>query len=106
MRKLIAISTVALLGVICPEQKAQSPAAAASAQVPSYPVIVRLVGRQQTITATAGPNGPLYSARTADGHVIVSNASLDELRIHHPDLYNQLNPAMALYAGTDYAGAE
>ena len=62
-----------------------------------YPMIVRLVGRHQTIVVTAGPagKGPLYSAERNDGTLIVAAATLDELRKDHPEVYQQLIPAMA-----------
>jgi len=43
----------------------QSPTGMAPSE--QFPVIVRIVGRHQTITVTAGPTGPLYSAATNDG---------------------------------------
>jgi hypothetical protein len=68
----------------------------ASADTDAYPVIVRVVGRHQAITVTAGPKCPLYSASTTDGKLLVANATLDQLRNEHPDLYQQLDPTLAL----------
>ena len=70
----------------------------ASAQ---YPVIVRMVARNQTITVTAGPHGPLYSAATAAGRVLVSNVTLEQLRTTHPDVFQQVEPTLALDARAD-----
>lgn len=56
-------------------------------------MIVQLVSVHRTITITAGPNGPLYSARDRDGTVLASNLTLDELRAQRPDVYRQVNPA-------------
>jgi hypothetical protein len=73
--------------------RGRNPSAAATA--PEYPVIVRIVGRHQTITVTAGPGAPLYSAATSDGKVLVAAATLEQLRDRHPDLYRQLDPSLA-----------
>lgn len=59
------------------------------------PLIVKLVGRAQTITVTAGPSGPLYSAVTTSGKVLVSNATLEQLRSDFPEIYHQIAPATA-----------
>src|SRR5688572_17657147 len=77
----------------------RSPTAAAPA--PEYPMIVRIVGRHQTITVTAGPAGPLYSAATTDGKAIVAGATLDELRDRHPAVYRQLHPGIAVKGDDD-----
>jgi hypothetical protein len=72
--------------------------AAAVAEKPAaaeYPVIVRLVGRRYTVTASSGPDGVVYSASGNDGAVIVANASLDELRRQHPGIYQQIIPGIA-----------
>ena len=65
----------------------------------SYPVIVRIVGRLQTITVSAGPVCPLYSASGAGGTMLVSNATLDELRENYPDLYQRIRPAQTAVDG-------
>ena len=62
----------------------------------NYPVIVRVVGRHQTITVTAGPECPLYSAATNDGKALVASATLEQLRQDHPDLYQQIEPSLAV----------
>ena len=63
--------------------------------LPQYLVIVHLAGRNQMITISAGPNGPLYSARTRAGAALFSNVTLNELRARHPDIYCQIDPAFA-----------
>ena len=62
-----------------------------------YPMMVRLVGRHQSIVVTAGPKGrgPLYTAERNDGTLIVAGATLDELRKDHPEVYHQLIPTIA-----------
>jgi hypothetical protein len=72
--------------------------AAAVAEKPAAaecPVIVRLVGRHFAVTASSGPDGVVYSASGRDGAVIVANASLDELRQQHPEIYQQIIPGIA-----------
>jgi hypothetical protein len=71
-----------------------TPAAAARADA-DYPVIVRLVGRHYTVTACSGPEGVLYDAESADGKLLVARATLDELRLEHPEIYQQVLPAVA-----------
>jgi hypothetical protein len=71
---------------------AQAPVARADAE---YPVIVRLVGRHYTVTACSGPDGVLYDAERADGRLLVARASLEELRLDHPEVYQQILPAVA-----------
>jgi type IV pilus biogenesis protein CpaD/CtpE len=65
---------------------------------PQELVIVKLVGQHQTITVTSGPDGPLYSASTADGQPIFANATLDELREQHPEVYQYVEPSIAVQA--------
>ena len=60
-----------------------------------FPVIVRLVGRHYTVTASSGPAGVVYSAEGRDGNLIVANASLEELRRGHPEVYEQIVPGIA-----------
>ena len=74
----------------------QSPTGMAPSE--QFPVIVRIVGRHQTITVTAGPTGPLYSAATNDGEMLVAGATLERLQREHPDLYQQIEPSMAVEA--------
>lgn len=81
-----------LLVVLCPVLGCQSHRASIG---PNYPVIVQLVSVHRTITITAGPNGPLYSARDGSGAVLASNLTLSELRAQRPDIYRQVNPAFA-----------
>ena len=68
----------------------------------TYPVIVRLVARRSTITVTAGPHGSLYSCADESGRAVVSNATLEQLRTQHPDVYRQVEPTLALDARVDF----
>ena len=60
-----------------------------------HKVIVRLVGRRYTVTAASGENGVVYSASDRNGAVVVANASLDELRRDHPQIYQHILPGIA-----------
>ncbi len=61
-----------------------------------YPVITRLSGtygsppliKMQTTIIVAGPKGPMYTVRNVD-NVVVRNATIEELRANHPELYQQ-----------------
>lgn len=70
-------------------------AAAAPRAEEQFPVIVRLVGRHYTVTASSGPAGVVYSAEGRDGNLVVANASLEELRRRHPEVYEQIVPGIA-----------
>src|SRR5206468_966651 len=78
-------------------QPAREPATApsASALVPQPRTIVRVVGREFTVTISAGAHGNVFSAHRADGRVLASNVTLDELRTTQPDAYRQIQPALA-----------
>jgi hypothetical protein len=74
----------------------QAPMAApAPAAQQEYPVIVRIVGRAQTVTVSAGPECALYSVKSAEGKVLVSQATLDELRARHPEIFHWIQPMVA-----------
>jgi hypothetical protein len=59
-----------------------------------YPPIVRLVSRHYTIDISAGPRAPVYSIATVGGQMLVSNASLEDLRTEHPELFKLVAPAL------------
>ena len=69
--------------------------AQAAGDVQEYPLIVRLEGRNYSVTASSGPAGVVYTATRADGRLIVANATLDELRQRHPEVYQQILPGIA-----------
>ena len=83
--------------------------AAQAAALPSAKdgkVIVRLASRQNDISVVATTNGVRYSATDKSGRVLVSNATLDDLKQGYPDLYRQLSPTIctATDAPVQYAG--
>ena len=57
---------------------------------PEYPVIVSIVSRHQTIIIRESPDGPVYTAKNADGQTLFQNLNLESLQAQHPDIYNQL----------------
>ena len=70
-----------------------------------FPIIGYLEKRDRTITIKAGPKGPLYSVKTADGKVLAENLSADQLRAQAPELSEFLKKAVAGPAGTNKADA-
>ena len=101
-RSLSLILTVLVL--VLTSMASHRPAAATAgvrAAQPPEPEIVRLVGRAHTIVVTAGHNGPHYSVSTASGQVLVSQATLEDLRLRHPDLYRLVEPTTMVDASAD-----
>src|SRR5688500_15240263 len=80
-------------GLAAPAPRVAEPAPA-PAPAAGYPVIVRLVGRDKEVTICASPDGPVFSATTKDGEVLVTHVSLEELRENHPSLYRFVHPAL------------
>ena len=66
---------------------------------------MRLVGRDKEVTICSSPEGPVFSAATKSGEVLVTHVSLEELRENHPALYRFVHPALVARADDD-AGAE
>jgi hypothetical protein len=79
---------------------AQSTAPAVTVKATAdYPVIGYLEKRDRTITIKAGPKGPLYSVKTADGKVLCENLSKEQLTAQVPELADFLKTAVAGTAG-------
>jgi len=76
------------------EAQAAAPAGSVKATT-NYPVIGYLETRDRTITIKAGPKGPLYSIKTADGKVLYENVSAEQLRAQAPELADFLKGSMA-----------
>jgi hypothetical protein len=70
-----------------------------------FPVIGYLEKRDRTITIKAGPKGPLYSVKTADGKVLCENISADQLRAQAPEIADFLKTAVAGTGSTNKADA-
>ena len=60
---------------------------------------LRVVGyiekRDRTITIKAGPKGPVYSVKTAEGKVLFENVSGEQLRAQAPELHEFIKNAVA-----------
>jgi hypothetical protein len=73
------------------------------------PVIVHLKDKDQQITITSSPFGPLYTV-TRDGQTVVDRATLEELKAKDPLAHRQVESATAAGgAGASpkiWAGAE
>jgi len=77
-----------------PETQTVVPAGSLKAAV-DYPVIGYIEKRNRTITIKAGPKGPVYSVKTADGKVLFDNCSMEQLVAQAPELGKELKTAIA-----------
>lgn len=95
------VLAAATAGSCASDRQVGSSSAPVPAQAVSAPdvVIVRLVGRRQTVTILAGDHGPRYSVTDPAGKTLVTRATLDELRVRHPDAYRLVQPDVTAYAG-------
>jgi hypothetical protein len=70
-------------------------------------VIVRLVSRRQDISVLSTAQGVRYSAADKQGRILVSEATLADLKQEHPEIYNLIAPVVcSADASTAYAGME
>ncbi len=60
-----------------------------------YPVVGYIEKRDRTIVIKAGPKGPVYSVKTADGKVLYENLSKEQLSAQAPELGEFLKTAVA-----------
>ena len=75
---------------------AQAPAPGKSVKATAnFPVICYLEQRDRTITVKAGPKGPVYSVKSADGKVLYDNLSTEQLSAQAPKLGEFLKTAVA-----------
>ena len=105
----LGLAVVSCLGACARNDRAArapvpSPAAIAKPELAGlgtaeHPVIVRLVGRRQVLTVSGGTTGPAYSVADFAGRVMLSYATIDELRESHPDLYQQIRGTVAADVG-------
>jgi hypothetical protein len=66
----------------------------------NFPVIGYLEGRDHSITIKAGPKGPVYSVKTADGKVLCENLSQEQLSARLPELGEFIKTGVAGTPGT------
>jgi hypothetical protein len=59
-------------------------------------VIVRLVARHNEISIVSTPQGVRYSAFDKQGKMLISKATLDELKAQHPNVYKLLYPTICV----------
>lgn len=60
--------------------------------------ITHLVMRERVVAITSGQNGLHYSVFAKDGAVLAAALSEAQLAQQHPDVYEQVRPAVALEA--------
>jgi hypothetical protein len=76
--------------------EAQPPALGKNVKaVPDFPVICYLEQRGRTITVKAGPKGPVYSVKAANGKLLYDNLSIEQLSAQAPTLGEFLKTAVA-----------
>ena len=95
---LLPVIVVTLLGGGGCASKTRSPGPRAAPATPAaaeYPLIVRLEGRHYSVDACSGPTGVVYTVHGRDGHLIVANATLDEVRQRYPEIHQQIIPGIA-----------
>jgi hypothetical protein len=81
-------------------RESATPAAGKTAKAAvDYPVICYLEQRDRTITVKAGPKGPLYSVKAADGRVLYENLSMEQLSARAPKLGEFLKTAVVGASG-------
>ena len=81
-------------------REAQTPTPAAKVKAAAdFPVVGYIEKRDRTITIKAGPKGPVYSVKTADGKVLGENLSREQLSAQAPELGEFLKTAVADASG-------
>jgi hypothetical protein len=76
-------------------QVTQAPAPGKSVKAAAdLPVICYIEQRDRTITVKAGPQGPVYSVKAANGKVLFDNLSIEQLSAQAPKLGEFLKTAV------------
>ena len=78
-----------------PHDERTAVSAAKTRAAADLPVICYIEKRDRTITVKAGPKGPVYSVKTADGKVLCEDLSQEQLRAQAPELGEFLKTAVA-----------
>lgn len=76
------------------EAQTSTPAANVKAAA-DFPVVGYIEKRDRIITIKAGPKGPVYSVKTADGKILYEDLSREQLSAHAPELGEFLKTAVA-----------
>jgi hypothetical protein len=63
--------------------------------VADFPIIGHIEKRDRIITIKSGPNGTIYSVKSADGKILCDNVTLDQLRAQSPELHEFVKTAVA-----------
>lgn len=105
-RRAAGIFAALIVGGICASDRKAAVVAAPAPVITAAPVIsdrviVRLVGRRQTVTVLAGHHASLYSVSDPSGRELVSHVTLEELRLRNPDAYRLVQPGATAFAGLD-----
>jgi hypothetical protein len=81
-------------------REAQTSTTAANVKAAAdFPVVGYIEKRDRTITIKAGPKGPVYSVKTADGKLLFDNLSQEQLSAKAPELGEFLKTAVAGASG-------
>ena len=86
-----------------PEEEAVAPQTKEGGQ-PEGTVIGHLKTRDQVISITTGPDGPLYTIRSKEGLEIAIHLTKEELATRFPDLHEKIEKSMAdpkIWAGIE-----
>jgi hypothetical protein len=86
-----------------PEEEAVAPQTKEGEQ-PEGTVIGHLKTRDQVISITTGPDGPLYTIRSKEGQEIAIHLTKEELATRFPDLHEKIEKSMAdpkIWAGIE-----
>ena len=79
-----------------PSREAQSSAPAANVKAAAdLPLVGYIEKRDRTIIIKAGPKGPVYTVKTADGKLLFDNLSQEQLTAQAPELGEFLKTAVA-----------
>ena len=105
-RRAAGVFAALIVGGVCASDRKAAVVAAPAPVITPAPVIsdhviVRLVGRRQTVTVLAGHHGSLYSVTDPSGRELVSHVTLEELRLRNPDAYRLVQPGTTAFAGLD-----
>ena len=105
-RRAAGVFAALIVGGLCASDRQAAVVAAPTPMIPQAPVIsdrviVRLVGRRQTVTVLAGHHCSLYSVSDSSGKDLVSRVTLEELRLRNPDAYRLVQPGTTAFAGLD-----